>query len=150
MDTTAPKSGWPRPNHKPGEPMTVGGRDEDAGQVKATIAGTPVPVNSDGTFSRRFEKPPARIEVTATDQAGNVTREHVNAVAPYPLTRAAHLTAIGWSSSEVRDPNLQLVKDKKLNAVELDIKERTARRLRLSVPLAREIGAVKNRYDAPR
>lgn len=150
VDTIAPKLRLsPAKATKPGAPMTVSGRVEDAGQVKVSIAGTPVAVGNDGTFSRRLEKPPARIEVTATDAAGNVTREHANAVAPYPLTRAAHLTAIGWSSSEVRDPVLQLVKDKKLNAVELDIKDENGEvGYDSSVPLAREIGAVKNRYDA--
>lgn len=150
VDTTAPKLRL-TPTHAtgPGAPVTVRGRVEDAGQVKVSIAGAPVAVGNDGTFSRRFEKPPARIEVAATDAAGNVTREHVNAIVPYPLTRAAHLTAIGWSSPEVRDPVLQLVKDKKLNAVELDIKDENGEvGYDSSVPLAREIGAVKNRYDA--
>lgn len=59
VDTTAPKLRLsPAQTTKPGAPMTVGGRVEDAGQVKVSIAGTPVPVGSDGTFSRRFEKPP--------------------------------------------------------------------------------------------
>ncbi|MDF2269701.1 putative glycoside hydrolase [Streptomyces coacervatus] len=150
VDTTAPKLRLsPARATGPGAPVTVRGRVEDAGQVKVSIAGAPVPVGDDGTFSRRLEKPPARIEVAATDAAGNVTREHVNAVAPFPLTRAAHLTAIGWSSPEVRDPVLQLVKGKKLNAVELDIKDENGEvGYDSSVPLAREIGAVKNRYDA--
>jgi hypothetical protein len=150
VDTTAPKLRLsPARATGPGAPVTVRGRVEDASQVKVSIAGAPVPVGDDGTFSRRFEKPPARIEVAATDAAGNITREHVNAVATYPLTRAAHLTAIGWSSTEVRDPVLQLVKDKKLNAVELDVKDENGEvGYDSSVPLAREIGAVKNRYDA--
>ncbi|WP_329461182.1 putative glycoside hydrolase [Streptomyces sp. NBC_01431] len=150
VDTTAPKLRLsPAPATKPGAPVTVSGRVEDAGQVKVSIAGAPVPVGDDGTFSRRLEKPPARIEVVATDAAGNITREHVNAIAPYPLTRAAHLTAIGWSSDVVRDPVLRLVKDKKINAVELDIKDENGEvGYNSSVPLAREIGAVKNRYDA--
>ncbi|MEV5943239.1 putative glycoside hydrolase [Streptomyces sp. NPDC051994] len=150
VDTTAPKLRLsPAPSTKPGAPVTVSGRVEDAGQVKVSIAGAPVPVSDDGTFSRRLEKPPARIEVVATDAAGNITREHVNAIAPYPLTRAAHLTAIGWSSDVVRDPVLRLVKDKKINAVELDIKDENGEvGYNSSVPLAREIGAVKNRYDA--
>ena len=150
VDTTAPKLRLlPAQPTGPGAPVTVRGRVEDAGQVKVSIAGAPVSVGSDGTFSRRLEKPPAHVEVAATDAAGNVTRAHVNAVAPYPLTRAAHLTAIGWSSSEVRNPVLQLVKDKKLNAVELDVKDENGEvGYDSSVPLAREIGAVKNRYDA--
>ncbi|MFI7401180.1 putative glycoside hydrolase [Streptomyces sp. NPDC049541] len=150
VDTTAPKLRLsPAKATGPGAPVTVRGRVEDASEVKVSMAGAPVTVGDDGTFSRRFEKPPARIEVAATDAAGNVTREHVNAIVPYPLTRAAHLTAIGWSSTEVRNPVLQLVKDKKLNAVELDIKDENGEvGYDSSVPLAREIGAVKNRYDA--
>ncbi|MER6046689.1 putative glycoside hydrolase [Streptomyces sp. NPDC001793] len=150
VDTTAPTLRLsPIRSARPGAPVTVRGRVEDAGQVKVSIAGAPVPVGEDGTFSRRLERPPARIEVAATDAGGNVTRTHVNAGAPYPLTRAAHLTAIGWASSAVREPVLQLVKDRKLNAVELDIKDENGEvGYDSAVPLAREIGAVKNRYDA--
>ncbi|WP_411129976.1 putative glycoside hydrolase [Streptomyces sp. x-19] len=150
VDTTAPKLRLsPVRATRPGAPVTVRGRVEDAGHVKVSIAGAPVPVGDDGTFSRRLEQPPARIEVAAADAGGNVTRGHVNAVAPYPLTRAAHLTAIGWASPTVREPVLQLIKDKKLNAVELDIKDENGEvGYGSSVPLAREIGAVKNRYDA--
>ncbi|WP_438484734.1 putative glycoside hydrolase [Streptomyces sp. S186] len=150
VDTTAPKLRLSAaPVTRPGAPVTVRGRVEDAGQVKVSVAGVPVPVGDDGTFSRRLERPPARIDVAATDAGGNTTRGYVNAVAPYPLTRAAHLTAIGWASSAVREPVLQLIKDKKLNAVELDIKDENGEvGYDSAVPLAREIGAVKNRYDA--
>ncbi|ANZ20740.1 hypothetical protein SNOUR_37560 [Streptomyces noursei ATCC 11455] len=150
VDTSAPKLRLsPARATRPGAPVTVRGRVEDAGQVKVSIAGASVPVRGDGTFSRRLERPPARIDVAATDAGGNVTRGHVDAVAPYPLTRAAHLTAIGWASPEVREPVLQLIKDRKLNTIELDIKDEDGEvGYGSTVPLAREIGAVKNRYDA--
>ncbi|GAU69195.1 hypothetical protein SSP35_11_00140 [Streptomyces sp. NBRC 110611] len=150
VDTTAPKLRLSDARaKKPGAPVTVRGRVEDAGRVKVSVAGADVSVGDDGTFSQRLEQPPDRIDVAATDAGGNVTRGHVSPAVRYPLTRAAHLTSIGWTSRAVREPILQLVREKKINAIQLDIKDESGEiGYDSKVPLAREIGAVKARYDA--
>ncbi|GGX60131.1 hypothetical protein GCM10010358_13320 [Streptomyces minutiscleroticus] len=132
-----------------GAPVTVRGRVEDAGRVKVTVAGKPVSVADDGSFSRRLERSPGSIAVTATDAGGHVTSENVNVSMPYPVTRAAHLSAIGWTSPALRDPILELARKKRINAVQLDIKDELGEVGYASeVPMAREIGAVKGHYDA--
>ncbi|MFB7668552.1 putative glycoside hydrolase [Kitasatospora sp. NPDC056138] len=132
---------------RPHTPVTVHGTAKDATRVE--VDGRTAKVGSDGTFSVTVADPPSLIKVTAADRAGNTTTGEVRAARVHPLLRAAHLTAIGWTSDPLRNGILDLIRQKKLNAVELDIKDENGEIGYASqVPLAKEIGAVKGYYDA--
>ncbi|MFJ6214904.1 putative glycoside hydrolase [Streptomyces sp. NPDC092296] len=128
-------------------PVTVRGRASGARQIE--VNGRKTDIGADGTFEVTVQNPPPVIKVTATDRAGNVATGTVQAVVKHPLMRAAHLTAIGWTSDSLREGVLDLIRQKKLNAVELDIKDEDGEIGYASkVPLARRIGAAKGYYDA--
>ncbi|AXI76394.1 putative glycoside hydrolase [Peterkaempfera bronchialis] len=148
VDTTPPTLRLARAEAKSlHAPVTVRGTAKGASKVE--VDGHEVKLDSDGSFSTIVDNPPPRVTVTATDQAGNTTTGDVHAVVRHPLMRAAHLTAIGWTSNELREGVLELIRQKKLNAVELDIKDEDGEVGYASqVPLARQIGAAKGYYDA--
>ncbi|GAA2240570.1 hypothetical protein GCM10010430_22540 [Kitasatospora cystarginea] len=132
---------------RPHSPVTVHGTTKNAARVE--VNGRPAPVAADGTFSAAVADPPPVIKVVATDRAGNTTTDAVHVGRAHPLLRAAHLTAIGWTSDPLRNGILELIQQKKLNAVELDIKDENGEVGYASqVPLAKEIGSVKGYYDA--
>ncbi|WP_063795935.1 putative glycoside hydrolase [Peterkaempfera griseoplana] len=128
-------------------PVTIHGTAKGASKVE--VDGRQVDLGSDGAFSVTVPNPPPRVQVTARDRAGNSVTDDVQAVVHHPLMRAAHLTAIGWTSDSLREGVLNLVRQKKLNAVELDIKDEDGEIGYASqVPLARKIGSAKGYYDA--
>ncbi|HEX3614738.1 MAG TPA: putative glycoside hydrolase [Sporichthyaceae bacterium] len=62
--------------------------------------------------------------------------------------RAAHITSFGWAEPTLRDPILELVKEKKLDAVQLDIKDEDGIvGYDSQVPLAVAAGTVMKRFD---
>lgn len=148
VDTTAPTLRMAPARAKTlRSPVTV--RGVAKGASKVTVDGREVDLGDDGAFSTTVQKPPPRIRVVAVDRAGNTTADDVHAVVMHPFVRAAHLTAIGWTSTELREGVLDLIRQKKLNAVELDIKDEDGEVGYASqVPLARRIGAAKGYYDA--
>ncbi|MCD0480918.1 hypothetical protein LO771_00425 [Streptacidiphilus sp. ASG 303] len=148
VDTTAPVVRLERTRARTlHSPVTVSGTAKGASRVE--VDGHEVKLGDNGSFSTVVENPPPRVTVTAVDRAGNRTTDDVHAVVPHPLMRAAHLTAIGWTSTELREGVLDLIRQKKLNAVELDIKDEDGEIGYASqVPLARKIGAAKGYYDA--
>ncbi|MGK4585605.1 putative glycoside hydrolase [Kitasatospora sp. HPMI-4] len=132
---------------RPHSPVTVHGTAKNAAGV--VVEGVRAPVAADGTFSVNVADPPPTIKVVATDRAGNSTTDTVRATRTHPLLRAAHLTALGWTSDPLRNGILDLLRQKKLNAVELDIKDENGEVGYASqVPLAKEIGSAKGYYDA--
>ncbi|WP_280697023.1 putative glycoside hydrolase [Kitasatospora sp. GP82] len=132
---------------RPHTPVTVHGTAKDAARVE--VNGITAPVGPHGTFSVTVADPPPLVKVIASDRAGNTATDEVHLARVHPLLRAAHLTAIGWTSDVLRNGILDLIQQKKLNAVELDIKDENGEIGYASqVPLAKEIGAVKGYYDA--
>lgn len=128
-------------------PVTVRGRAGGADRVD--IAGRKANVADDGSFSLELPQAPPAVDITATDKAGNVTTSSAIVAVPYPGARAAHITAIGWSAQALRDPLLELIRQKKIDAVQLDIKDESGEVGYASqVPLANQIGASKGYYDA--
>ncbi|MDB1087944.1 putative glycoside hydrolase [Streptomyces sp. ACA25] len=119
------------------------------GAAELSVAGQAAPLGPDGSFQVPVADPGMRVEVAATDEAGNTATESIDIAVRRPLMRAAHLSAIGWTSDGLREPILELVREGKLTAVQLDIKDESGEiGYDSQVPLAREIGAVKGHYDA--
>jgi hypothetical protein len=106
-----------------------------------------------GRFAVRFHRPPPRpVKVAAVDLAGNRTLMSVpvmvTARRPKPPVRAVHMTAISWALPSFRTPILELLRQGKLTAIELDLKDEGGTigwdsRNRLG----RRIGAVEPRYS---
>ena len=149
VDTTAPALKVTVPS-KPvaiKDPVTVSGTVEKGARVAAT--GGTLTMNGD-TFTVAYKTPPAGAEVTATDAAGNVSTQRVTVPTAYPQNiRAVHMTGAAWAYSKLRLPVLQLIKEHRINAVELDIKdEEGIVNYPSTVPLAKAANATATYYDA--
>ena len=111
-----------------------------------------VPVGQGG-FELRYPEPPAKpIELVATDAAGNKATATVNVVLvprlPANPVRAVHVTADAWADDDLRAGVLRLIDEKRINAVELDLKDESGVvGWDAPVPLARQIGAVEPIFD---
>lgn len=129
--------------------VTVTGRT-DAIHVSTSSSGD-VEVGKDGRFSIHFDKPPVGVQVTANDAAGNTASVPLDVAVRHPEMRGVHLTALAWTSNALREPVLQLVKEGKIDTIELDIKDEDGYiGFNSTNPLARTIGASKGYYDAPK
>ncbi len=128
-------------------PVTVKGRAQDATEV--TVAGRKAHVAKDGTFTVTLPRPPAEATAVATDEAGNTARADAVITVRRPELRAVHVSGQAWASDQLRKPVLKLLKEHKLNAVQLDIKDELGEiGYDSKVPLAKKIGAAKGYYDA--
>lgn len=137
-----------------GRPAVLAGAIEPGARLDVVDpSGTPWRIDEApaGRFQVTFERAPAAtVELIATDAAGNRTQLPVVVPVAYPAdTRAAHITAAGWSAAEVREPFLELVDRGVINTVQLDIKDESGLLgYDSQVPLARQIGAIEAHYDA--
>ena len=62
--------------------------------------------------------------------------------------RSVHVTAYGWADKTLRDGVMALVRNKKINAIELDLKDEAGEiGWNPQVPLARQIGSALKIYD---
>ncbi|MFL6136178.1 MAG: putative glycoside hydrolase [Frankiaceae bacterium] len=148
VDGTPPSLAVKAPGPLPmGKPVTVGG-DVEPGAV-VTVNGQPVKV-AGSTWSESFPKAPGQLTVVATDPAGNRTERQVSVKFDVPLTRAVHMTALAWGYKPKRDAVLRLVKQHRINAVEVDIKDEDGvLGYKSQVPLAVQDHATKfAAYDA--
>ncbi|WP_267243226.1 putative glycoside hydrolase [Streptomyces sp. PR69] len=128
-------------------PVTVEGTAKGAAEV--TAGGRPVKLGPDGSFSVDLRTASGGIAVVATDAAGNTAEEEARVSVRRPLLRAAHVSSHGWASDQLREPVLKLLREGKLNAVQLDIKDELGEIGYASqVPLAKKTGAAKGYYDA--
>ncbi|MBA3348005.1 MAG: polysaccharide deacetylase family protein, partial [Actinobacteria bacterium] len=105
-----------------------------------------------GAFELRLDKVPRRFDLLATDAAGNASRWRVPVTVvprrPAEPVRAVHVTAFGWANDELREGVMALIRAKKINAVELDLKDESGEVGWASgVPLARKVGAQLDIYD---
>ncbi|GAC1440693.1 MAG: putative glycoside hydrolase [Mycobacteriales bacterium] len=86
----------------------------DGGQL--TMSGT--------SFTVHYAIPPAGAKVVATDAAGNTSERDVTVPTAYPSNiRAVHVTGAAWAYDPLRLPVLKMIKEHRINAVELDIKD---------------------------
>ncbi|MGQ0630377.1 MAG: putative glycoside hydrolase [Sporichthyaceae bacterium] len=150
LDTTAPviTLNLPAEPVDAKAPFTLTGKAEGADKLQ--IDGADLEMAEDGTFSRAFDVAPRGSMVVATDAAGNVAEQA--AVIPTLNSsgaRSVHLTAFGWASSTLREPILQLLKDKKIDNIQLDIKDEDGIiGYQSEVPLAKAAGTGSDRYVA--
>ncbi|MBA3742457.1 putative glycoside hydrolase [Sporichthya sp.] len=103
----------------------------------------PAPAASATTEPDASAEPSATAEPSAGPEAGN----GVGAV----MVRSAHITSWGWGEDEIREPIIALIKAKKLDNVQLDIKDEDGIiGYDSQLPLAKEAGTVYNpiRFDA--
>jgi hypothetical protein len=137
----------PVPSTEPHAPAEVRGRLEGAEEL--LVNGSPQELGKDSAFSVTLPPGTADVDLLARDEAGNTTVQKVSIPVRHPGMRAVHLTAQAWSSPALREPVLELASEGRIDAVQLDIKDESGEIGYASqVPLALEIGASKDYYDA--
>ena len=111
-------------------------------------------VDARGRF--RFELPGAshQVRLAATDLAGNTSlwRVPITVVPRRPVERirSVHVTAYAWADDDLRAGIMELVRSRRINAVQLDLKDESGEVGWASgVPLAKQIGAQLEIYDLP-
>ena len=126
--------------------LIIGTVDTDA---TLTANGDEVEVDEDGSFHVDYDRAPAGpIRLVAVDKAGQTTIKEVFVPIARPVTRGVHMSAISWSTPELRDAVLALIDRGVINTVELDIKDEGGEvGWDTSVPLAKEIGAIRRYFD---
>jgi len=124
---------------------------EPAARVR--VNGMPASVDDLGRFAVPFARTPTRtVVLLAQDRAGNVTDSRFKVVAapqlPRNPVRAVHVSADGWAHGGLRAEVLKLLREQRINTVELDLKDESGIvGWRSGVPLARTIGAERATYD---
>ncbi len=130
---------------EPGRGLVVTGTAEKGATVRV---GTQNVAVHDGKYKAELPAPaPAEVVITATDQAGNEGMVTAPVPTVQPSTRAVHMSSLAWITPSLRDPILKLLDDHQINAIQLDVKDEGGEVGHDSkVPLAIQIGAVKNRF----
>ncbi|MFC5053316.1 putative glycoside hydrolase [Saccharothrix xinjiangensis] len=127
-------------------PVTVRGSAEGAETV--TVGDQRVQV-ADGRFEVTLASVPTRVRVTADDVAGNSRQQDVPVEVTHPGMRAVHMSAAAWATPSLRDPVLAMAREGRVDTVQLDVKDESGEvGYRSQVPLAQEIGATRDYYDA--
>ena len=134
-------------------PTALDAMAEVHGRVDGTeellVGGVPQELEDDGTFTLTVPAGAADVDLAARDEAGNTTAQKVPIPVQHPGMRAVHMTASAWAAGSLREPVLQLAREGRIDAVQLDIKDESGEVGYASqVPLAVEIGAAKGYYDA--
>jgi len=154
VDTTAPKLGVGGPAYvNAGRPLVLRGRIEPGGRLEHD--GATVALDEQGAFELRADPAPRRLDLLATDAAGNSSRWRVPVTVvprrPAQPIRSVHVTAYAWADEDLREGVLALVRAHKINAVELDLKDESGEvGWPSGVPLARQMGAQLDIYDLDR
>jgi hypothetical protein len=129
------------------EPFTLSGRAEGAEAV--TVDHRSVPVDAEGRFSVEMTTVPTSLHLVARDGAGNSAAQEHQVRTRHPRMRGVHMSAMSWTSAALRDPVLRMAKEGRIDTVQLDIKDESGEiGYRSAVPLAKEIGATRDHYDA--
>ncbi|MEO5678549.1 MAG: putative glycoside hydrolase [Acidimicrobiales bacterium] len=130
---------------EPGKGVVVEGTAEKGATLRSGT--TKIDVR-DGRYKVEVPAPaPAEVVITATDQAGNEGTARVAIASVQPPTRAVHMSALAWVTPVLRDPIMELLDQGRINAIQLDVKDEGGEVGHTSkVPLAREIGAAKDRF----
>lgn len=137
----------PHPPVGPHEAVTVTGRT--TARTLTSTAGGQAVVGPDGRFSVRYAAPPVGATLTGTDAAGNTTVSALSVEVRRPAVHGVHMTGLAWTSAELREPILALIRTGQIDTVELDLKDEDGSIGFASTnPLALRIGAVKSWYDA--
>ncbi len=154
IDTQAPSLKLAAPaTARRGAPLEMRGRVESGAKLRHGSG--IVALDEDGRFRLVLRQSPRRLVLTATDAAGNSSRWRVPVTVvprlPARSIRAVHVTAYAWADDDLRRAVLDLVRAKKINAVQLDLKDESGEvGWQSGVPLARRMGAQLDVYDLGR
>jgi hypothetical protein len=128
-------------------PFTLRGHADGATAV--TVDHTPARLSRDGTFSVELSSVPTNVHVVARDAAGNSAATAHTVATRHPGMHAVHMSALGWTAATLRDPVLRMAAEHRIDTVQLDIKDENGEiGYESRVPLARQIGATRDYYDA--
>ncbi len=131
------------------EKLTITGLSEPG--AKVTVNGRDAVTDAKGKFTMDFPRAPiGALRVKAVDAAGNVGVTVLPGVAGQlmPPTRGIHVSAAAWTYAPLKKEVLALIDAKKVNTIELDLKDEDGRiGHRSKVPLVNQIGSSDNRYD---
>ncbi|ALG13372.1 hypothetical protein AOZ06_46745 [Kibdelosporangium phytohabitans] len=126
--------------------LTVTGHAPSA--TSLSVNDQSAPVGADGRFSVELSPVPVKVRVSARDSAGNEATREIPVEARHPGMRAVHMTALAWSSAQLREPVLQMGREGRIDAVQLDIKDESGEiGYDSGVALGRQIGATRQHYD---
>lgn len=149
VDTTAPEVEV-SPSTEP-VPMNEGGVIEGTTEPGSTVTadGRDIEVDGEGAFRFEFSRPPAgSVTLRVTDRARNVTSADVMVPVAYPAARGVHMTAASWDSVPLRSAVLQMLDEKRIDTVVIDLKDQDGVvGYDTAVLRAREVGAVTTFYD---
>jgi peptidoglycan/xylan/chitin deacetylase (PgdA/CDA1 family) len=133
-----------------GDPLRVRGTLERGATL--TEDGRPVLVK-DGRFTIAWKtRPHQAVTLVATDTLRNASTKRIWVLIqprlPSHPIRAVHMTSDAWADQGLRQGVLDLIAQRRINAVELDLKEEGGKiGWNAPVPLARRIGAVDATMD---
>ena len=153
VDTKAPVLSFDGPAVvAAGKPLVLAGTAEPGASLRQ--GSRVVAVDARGRY--RFELPGAhrQVQLAATDLAGNTSlwRLPITVVPRRPVEpiRSVHVTAYAWADDDLRAGIMELVRSRRINAVQLDLKDESGEVGWASgVPLAKQIGAQLEIYDLP-
>lgn len=129
------------------DPVTVRGRAPGAERV--TIGTHSVVPGPDGAFEAVLPRYPSGATMIAIDAAGNETTRELPTGIDLPRMRAVHVTAHAWSHEGLRESVLDLARERRIDTVQLDIKDEDGVvGYDSRVPLAHSTGAATPIYDA--
>jgi hypothetical protein len=151
VDTKPPRLRLSRPAVvRRGERLTVRGVVEPGARLRSGLA--TIEVDERGAFVFRPAVAPSRLLLDATDRAGNTSRWRVPVTVvprrPSVPIRAVHVTAYAWADETLRAGIEALIRERRINAVELDLKDEAGEvGWNPPVPLARQMGSALDVYD---
>ena len=107
------------------------GAVEPAARVR--VNGKVAPVDEQGRFEVAFARTPARtVVLLAHDRAGNATDSRFKVATaprlPRNPVRAVHVSADAWAHDGLRADVLKLLREKRINTVEVDLKDELGHR----------------------
>ncbi|HEX5614431.1 MAG TPA: putative glycoside hydrolase [Acidimicrobiia bacterium] len=115
-----------------------------------TLDGEPVEVDDDGRFEIVLDRPHygSPMLLRAVDEAGIASFTTIVTPVEYPEVRHVHVRAEDWADRQVREQILTLVDERKITAVQLDVKDEAGIVGHTTqVAHARAIGAAADLYD---
>jgi peptidoglycan/xylan/chitin deacetylase (PgdA/CDA1 family) len=138
------------PSARAWEPLRLAG--SAPGATRLTVDGRAAVLDGDRFVVRRTPPVPTEIVLDAVDEAGNRASRRVKIALvprrpPVPV-RAVHVTFYAWADRTLRAGVMQLIDERRINAVELDLKDESGLvGFGPKIPYAQRIGSVRRIYD---